>query len=28
MKYNAFSALVIIERHEHRHLQQAEEASR
>jgi hypothetical protein len=28
MKYNAFSALVIIDRHEHRHLQQAEEASR
>ena len=26
MKYNAYSALVIIERHEHRHLQQAEEA--
>ncbi len=28
MKYNTYSALVIIERHEHRHLQQAEEASR
>jgi hypothetical protein len=28
MKYNAYSALMIIERHEHRHLQQAEEASR
>ncbi|MGI8403114.1 MAG: DinB family protein [Gemmatimonadaceae bacterium] len=27
MKYNAYSALVILERHEHRHLQQAEEAS-
>lgn len=28
LKYNAYSALVIVERHEHRHLQQAEEASR
>jgi hypothetical protein len=28
MKYNTYSALVIIARHEHRHLQQAEEASR
>jgi hypothetical protein len=28
MKYSAYSALVIIARHEHRHLQQAEEASR
>jgi hypothetical protein len=26
MKYNTYSALVIVERHEHRHLQQAEEA--
>jgi hypothetical protein len=26
MKYNAYSALVIIPRHEHRHIQQAEEA--
>jgi hypothetical protein len=28
MKYNTYSALVIVARHEHRHLQQAEEASR
>jgi hypothetical protein len=28
MKYNAYSALVIIEEHQHRHLQQAEEAAR
>jgi hypothetical protein len=28
MKYNAYSALMIVDRHEHRHLQQAEEASR
>ena len=28
MKYNAYSALVIVARHQHRHLQQAEEASR
>ena len=28
MKYNAYSALVIIARHDDRHLQQAEEASR
>jgi hypothetical protein len=28
MKYNAYSALVIISEHEHRHLQQAEEAAR
>jgi hypothetical protein len=27
MKYNTYSALVIVARHEHRHLQQAEEAS-
>jgi hypothetical protein len=27
MKYSAYSALVIIARHQHRHLQQAEEAS-
>jgi hypothetical protein len=27
MKYNAYSAIVIIARHEHRHLQQAEEAA-
>lgn len=27
MKYSAYSALVIVERHQHRHLQQAEEAS-
>ncbi len=28
MKYNAYSALVIVSRHEHRHLDQAEEAAR
>jgi hypothetical protein len=28
MKYNAYSALVIISRHQHRHLEQAEEAAR
>jgi len=28
MKYNAYSALVIVSQHEHRHLQQAEEAAR
>ena len=27
MKYSAYSALVIVERHQHRHLQQAEEAA-
>ena len=27
MKYSAYSALVIIARHQHRHIQQAEEAS-
>ena len=27
MKYNAYAALVIIEQHQHRHLQQAEEAA-
>jgi hypothetical protein len=26
-KYNAYSALVVVERHEHRHIQQAEEAA-
>jgi hypothetical protein len=28
MRYNAYSALVIVSRHQHRHLQQAEEAAR
>jgi hypothetical protein len=28
MKYNAYSALVIVSRHQHRHLEQAEEAAR
>jgi DinB superfamily len=28
MRYSAYSALVIVSRHEHRHLQQAEEAAR
>jgi hypothetical protein len=28
MKYNAYSALVIVARHQHRHLEQAEEAAR
>jgi len=28
MKYNAYSALIIVSQHEHRHLQQAEEAAR
>ncbi|MDB4869627.1 MAG: DinB-like domain protein [Gemmatimonadales bacterium] len=28
MKYNAYSALVIISRHQHRHIEQAEEAAR
>jgi hypothetical protein len=28
MKYNAYSALVIVARHQHRHIDQAEEASR
>ncbi|HEX6628646.1 MAG TPA: DinB family protein [Gemmatimonadaceae bacterium] len=28
MKYNAYSALVIVSQHQHRHLQQAEEAAR
>jgi hypothetical protein len=27
MKYSAYSAFVILERHQHRHIQQAEEAS-
>jgi hypothetical protein len=27
MKYNAYSAFVIIARHEHRHIEQAEEAA-
>jgi len=27
MRYNAYSAIVIVARHEHRHLQQAEEAA-
>ena len=28
MKYTAYSALVILSRHEHRHLEQAEEAAK
>jgi hypothetical protein len=28
MRYNAYSALEIVAEHEHRHLQQAEEAAR